>query len=186
MTKSVKPLDQSLADEPRPADVAISEERANVGKLLAGPYFTLVGDLDRRLRDAGFGDVRPAHGTVFQVLDAEGSRVTELAARAGMTKQAMTELVVHLERGGYVERVPDPRDGRARLVRLTRRGWECIRAARAAIAEIEVAWAGRIGARRLERIRADLGALNDALEVEPSWPRAGPTAGAASGSGEQG
>lgn len=156
----------------RPRDVPALEERPNVGRLLAGPYFLLVEALDRRLREGGFGDVRPAHGTVFQVIDEAGTRVTELAARAGMTKQAMTELVVHLEAGGYLERAPDPRDGRARLVRLTRRGWECIAAARAAIAQIEAEWAGLIGTARMDDVRGALEALNDALAVEPSWPRA--------------
>jgi DNA-binding MarR family transcriptional regulator len=174
MTKTVKPLDQSLADDARPPDLPAEEPGRNAGKLLAGPYFTLVEELHRRLDEAGYGDVRPAHGTVFQVVGASGSRVTELAARAGMTKQAMTELVVHLEAGGYMERAPDPSDGRARLVRLTRRGWECIRVARAGIAEIEAEWTALIGPDRLERLKEDLGALNDALAVEPQWPRVGP------------
>lgn len=171
MTNIVKPPDHTDA-QARPSDVPAREERPNVGKLLAGPYFLLVEALDRRLREGGFGDVRPAHGTVFQVIDEAGTRVTELAARAGMTKQAMTELVVHLEGGGYLERVPDPHDGRARLVRLTRRGWECIAFARAGIAQIEAEWAGLIGTARLDDVKEALEALNDALAVEPSWPRA--------------
>ena len=174
MTKTVKPLDQTLTEDGRPPDVPVHEERRNLGKLLAGPYFALVEALDRRLREGGFGDVRPAHGTVFQVIDADGTRVTELAARAGMTKQAMTELVVHLEAGGYLARAPDPDDGRARLVRLTRRGWECIRVARSCIAEIEADWAEEVGRDRLGRIAEDLGALNDALAIGPEWPRVGP------------
>jgi DNA-binding MarR family transcriptional regulator len=169
MTNIVKPPDHMGA---RPRDVPVREERPNVGKLLAGPYFLLVEALDRRLGEGGFADVRPAHGTVFQVIDEAGTRVTELAARAGMTKQAMTELVVHLEAAGYLERVPDPSDGRARLVRLTRRGWECIAYARAAIADIEVEWAAVIGPARLAEIKEALGELNGALAVEPSWPRA--------------
>jgi DNA-binding MarR family transcriptional regulator len=103
--------------------------------------------------------VRPAHGTVFQVIDEAGPRVTELAARAGMTKQALTELVVHLQAAGYLERVPDSSDGRARPVRLTRRGWECIAYARAAIAGIEVEWAALIGPARLAEVKEALGEL---------------------------
>jgi DNA-binding MarR family transcriptional regulator len=160
--------------DPRPPDMPRTEEVPNIGRLLIGPFRRIEEAVDRGLREAGFGDIRPAHGTVFQVIDADGSRVTELAARAGMTKQAMTELVVHLERGGYLSRVPDPSDGRARLVRLTRRGWESIRAARAAIARAEVEWAQTLGPERYEAMRSALLALNDALAVVPEWPRVAP------------
>ena len=85
-----------MADE-RPPDIPRNEERPNLGKLLARPYLALSAALDERLSAAGYGDVRAAHGVVFAVIDAEGSRVTDLAARAGMTKQAMAELVAHLE-----------------------------------------------------------------------------------------
>jgi DNA-binding MarR family transcriptional regulator len=175
MTNIVKSHDQ-VAVSSRPPGVPAREERPNVGKLLAGPYFQLVDTLHRRLAEGGFGDVRPAHGTVFQVIEEEGTRVTELAARAGITKQAMTELVVHLERAGYLERAPDPHDRRARLVRLTRRGWECIAYARDCIAGIEAEWAALVGAARLAEVKDALGELNAALAVEPSWPRATPRA----------
>ena len=158
----------------RPPDVPRTEEVPNVGRLLMGPFRRIEEAVDRGLREAGFGDIRPAHGTVFQVIDAEGSRVTELAARAGMTKQAMTELVAHLERGGYLSRVPDPAVGRARLVRLTRRGWESIRTARAAIARAEGDWAEILGPETYAAMRGALLALNDALSVGPEWPRVAP------------
>jgi DNA-binding MarR family transcriptional regulator len=74
------------------------------------------------LREAGYGDVRPAHYAVFRYLAPEGSRVTELAEAAGMTQQSMGEFVAHLERLGFVERRPDPRDGRARIVVPTEAG----------------------------------------------------------------
>src|SRR5918997_2558089 len=67
-------------------------------------------------------DVRRAHGPVFEMLDPGGSRVADLARRARMSRQAMGELVDDLERLGYVERRPDPRDGRAKLVMLTEKG----------------------------------------------------------------
>ncbi len=177
MTKTVKPLDQTLTDDGAPAATSRAEERPQRwASCSRAPTSRWSRRSTGACDEAGFGDVRPAHGTVFQVIDADGTRVTELAARAGMTKQAMTELVVHLEAGGYLERAPDPYDGRARLVRLTRRGWECIRVARAGIAEIEAEWAALIGPDRLGRLKEDLGALNDALAVEPQWPRVGPRA----------
>jgi len=147
--------------------------QTSIGKLLADTYLAAVKILDRRLRTAGFPDVRPSHGTAFQVISADGSRVTDLAARAGMTKQAMTELVAHLERAGYLDRGPDPADGRARLVRLTPKGWECT-AARAIVGQIEAEWTELIGQRRMAGLRAGLEALSDAVGDGPSAPGSAP------------
>src|ERR687898_799338 len=77
------------------------------------------------LDEAGFGDVREGHGCVFGFIDVEhGSRLTDLAERAGLTKQAVGEAVAELERKGYLKRVPDPQDGRAKIIKLTERGLE--------------------------------------------------------------
>jgi DNA-binding MarR family transcriptional regulator len=114
------------------------------------------------LRAEGYGDVRPAHYAVFRYLDDEGSRVTELAEAAGMTKQSMGELVDHLERRGYVERRLDPRDGRAKIVVLTEKGRRGIEAAAERIAGIEAELARWMGDERLEELTgslADLGAF---------------------------
>ena len=73
-----------------------------------------------------------------------------------MTKQAMAELVAHLERHDYVSRVPAPHDRRAKLVLLTDRGREVVRLARALVPDIEARVARAIGQRRLTQLRADL------------------------------
>ena len=104
------------------------------------------------MKEAGYGDVRPAHYAVFRYLKGEGSRVTELAEAAGMTKQSMGELVDHLERRGYVERRPDPRDRRAKIVVSTEKGRRGIKAAAERIAEIEAELAGRMGKEGLEEL----------------------------------
>jgi DNA-binding MarR family transcriptional regulator len=135
----------------------------NLGDLLRDPFLAMVDHIHRRLAEQGHPDVRPAHGNVFQFVDREGTRVSELAARARMTKQSMGELVAHLEAGGYVERVPDPTDRRARLVRLTPRGWEAYPIAREAIADVEAGWTARLGAAKMGRLRELLGELNEAL-----------------------
>ena len=75
------------------------------------------------LAEAGFDDVRPAHTTVFQHIKAEGSRLSELAERAQITKQSMGYLVDYLEEHRYVERRADPSDRRASLIFLTEWGW---------------------------------------------------------------
>src|SRR5690349_10738908 len=70
--------------------------------------------------------LRPAHTGLLPHIDKEGTRLTELARRVGVTKQAVGQLVEDLERMGVVERAPDPLDGRARLVRFTDRGLQAI------------------------------------------------------------
>jgi DNA-binding MarR family transcriptional regulator len=135
----------------------------NLGDQLRDPFLAMVDHIHRRLAERGHPDVRPAHGNVFQFIDADGTRVSELAARARMTKQSMGELVAHLEAGGYVERAPDPTDRRAKLVHLTKRGWEAYPIAREAIAEVEAEWTRRLGETKMRRLRALLGELNEAL-----------------------
>jgi DNA-binding MarR family transcriptional regulator len=91
-------------------------------------------------------------------------RATELATYARITKQSMGYLVDHLSAGGYVERVPDPTDQRAKVVRLTPRGWAASRKIRAAVRDVEADWARRVGAVRVEHLRAILRDLVASLE----------------------
>jgi DNA-binding MarR family transcriptional regulator len=99
-----------------------------------------------RLREEGFSDLREGHGCVFGFIDLEhGSRLTDLAENAGLTKQAVGEAVAELERLGYVERVPDPNDGRAKIIRLTTRGLDGCLTGRRLFAEIEQEWADELG-----------------------------------------
>src|SRR5688572_9981273 len=82
----------------------------------------MVAELADRLAAAGYTDIPTAAHPVFENLDRDGTRLTELAARADMTHQSMGELVATLEKRGYIERQPDPTDRRARLVCLTAKG----------------------------------------------------------------
>ena len=111
------------------------------------------------LADAGFDDLRPAHTAVFQHIDANGSRLTDLADRAQITKQSMGYLVDYLEQHGYVERRPDPSDRRAALVCLTERGWDQVRTALGIIAALEQEWTDALGEPRVEQLRALLDEL---------------------------
>jgi DNA-binding MarR family transcriptional regulator len=106
------------------------------------------------MADAGFGDIREGHGCVFGHIDPEhGSRLTELAEGSGVTKQAVGEVVSELERLGYVERVPDPGDGRAKIIKLTERGYDAWQTSRRLFAEIERDWAERLGEDRIASLR---------------------------------
>lgn len=124
-----------------------------LGALLRRPLQALTLQIADDLARAGFADLRSAHLVVFQHLEVDGSRLTDLAARAHMTKQSMWALVGDLESMGYVERVPDPGDGRARIVRRTERGWAVEAAARASVRAFEAAWTERVGSERMRQFR---------------------------------
>src|SRR5829696_584676 len=105
----------------------------------------------------------------FALNDDAGTRVSVLAARAQVTKQSMGELVAHLEAHGYVERVPDPSDRRAKLVRTTALGRRAIRVARAAVADAEARWSERLGRAKMHRLRELLEELNRVpLSADPA------------------
>src|ERR671924_891491 len=99
--------------------------------LLAEVQGAVSDELYGQLHERGYGDIRPAHGCVFGFIERTGgARLTALADRSGLTKQAVGEVVADLEGMGYVERVPDPGDGRAKIIRLTDRGREGQRVAK--------------------------------------------------------
>jgi DNA-binding MarR family transcriptional regulator len=115
-----------------------------------------VAALHRRLEEEGFEGMRFSHGAVFRFIDVEGSRLTTLAARSGLTKQALGEVVIDLERHGYVERTADPQDNRAKIIRLTGRGVKAQEAAARILADIERRWARHVGEARVTGMRATL------------------------------
>src|SRR5690242_3116261 len=146
----------------RPLPGSSRHERPNIGILLRVLLQDVVTGVSDGLSEAGFDDIRPAHTAVFQHIDADGSRLTDLAERAQITKQSMGYLVDYLEERGYLERRPDPTDRRVALICLTDRGWEQIRAALAIISAIEDDWTRRIGKRRMQELRDSLGELGSA------------------------
>jgi DNA-binding MarR family transcriptional regulator len=133
--------------------------RPNTVVLLREAFIALNNRVVVRLAERGHGVVRPAHGAVFQYLDDAGTSVARLAERAQMTKQAMAELVIHLEKHGYVVRRPDPDDGRAKLVVPTRKGLEVFAIAQELVPEIEREIDTLVGPRRAAALRADLDRL---------------------------
>jgi DNA-binding MarR family transcriptional regulator len=139
------------------------EQPENLAILLREPFRTMNARLLERLAERGHPGVRSSHGNVLQYLDDGGTRVSLLAERAQMSKQAMAQLVAHLEAHGYVERVPDPGDGRAKLVRATERGREVYAIARELMGEVEARLAERLGEAKLRRLRALLAELDAAL-----------------------
>ena len=114
---------------------------------------SVAAELHRRLREQGFTEIRDTHGCVFRFIDREGSRLTDLAELNDMSKQAVGEIVDDLQAHAYVERAPDPVDGRAKIIRLTERGQDAQSAAVAIFAEIEREWAERFGQERVAVMR---------------------------------
>jgi DNA-binding MarR family transcriptional regulator len=144
-------------------DTAARRRPENLGVLLREPFMVETERLHSYFAEHGHPEVRPPHGDVLQYLDDGGTRVSEVAARAQVTKQSMAELVLHLERHGYVERVPDPSDRRAKLVRATARGDEVYSLARSFLARTEAEWTRKLGKRKMAQLRELLVELNSAL-----------------------
>ena len=137
-----------------------------IGQLLVNNMRLFREDLFRHTVERGFSDLRPAHLQVFGSIKADGTRLTDLAEWTNMGRSSMAELIDDLETKGYVERRPDPGDGRAKLVCLTERGWEAMRAGRKVIERIEDDYARRIGRERFEAMCLALEDLLD--ELDPS------------------
>ncbi len=108
---------------------------------------------------AGYDDMSPAMARIAAQIADEGSRVTELAERARITKQSASALVEQLERAGYVTRVPDPADARAKVVTLAARGLAVQRVAQREERAIEREWTRHLGADRMRALRGALTAL---------------------------
>ncbi|TYL55517.1 MarR family transcriptional regulator [Nocardioides sp. BGMRC 2183] len=114
----------------------------------------------------GYDDLTLAQARMAARLDESGMRLTELAAAAQVTKQTAGFLVDQLERAGYVRREPDPRDARARLIRLADRGLRARERAREIEAIVESEWEQHLGVERMEALRA---AVLDLRELTDPW-----------------
>lgn len=123
--------------------------------LLAEAKERFVTEAQQRLRAAGFTGIS-GNGVVFRWLDPEGSRLSELVEASGMSKQAFGEHITSLEHHGYLTRIPDPADGRAKLVVPTERGRAAHAEARRIFAELEAEWAGAVGAEAFAELRRTL------------------------------
>src|SRR3954470_21247925 len=113
----------------------------------------LYSEFRRELVETGYGDIRPTHGCVFRFIREEPLRLTELATLAGMTKQSIGEVIDNLVELGYVKRVPDPQDRRAKLLCLTERGEEAQKVGFGLFRKVEQRWAKRYGPDRLAQLR---------------------------------
>ena len=146
----------SSTDDPQP----------NVGVLM----YVAARSLEERAYDAlvaaGAADVTPTQARLMAQIDPDGSRVVTLAARARITKQSAAFLVDQLERAGYVVRVADPSDGRAKLVRLSPQGRAFGDAANAEVARVLEEWEQHLGAARMRDLEDTMRMLR---EITDPW-----------------
>lgn len=135
----------------------------NTGRLLIQTFQRFEERLVERLRGSGFEHVTMAHLSALRHLDIEGLRIGDLASDAGVTKQAMGQMVKELERRGWVEVCPDPTDGRARRVCYTDDGLQLIRAAQGNVGELEREFQAVLGEESYAALRSGLTRLLSAL-----------------------
>ncbi|RBY83165.1 MarR family winged helix-turn-helix transcriptional regulator [Blastococcus sp. TF02A-26] len=138
----------------------------NLGLLCFFPYRALESRVLAALNEAGFDDITLAQGRIAARIGEDGTRLTDLAAQAQVTKQTAGFLVEQLEKAGYVRRVPDPTDGRARLVCFAERGRAAVAVARRVEVEVEAEWTAHLGE---ESTRALREALTRLREVTDPW-----------------
>lgn len=135
-------------------------------------FRVLIDELHAELARQGHPEVRPMHGFVFQAIGADGTTAAELGRRLGVSKQAAGKTIDSLEQLGYVQRGPDPRDARRKVVRLTDRGVDCLVRSARIFDDIRSRWAKVVGAQRLQAMEDDLRQLTPAgafpLDV-PGW-----------------
>lgn len=136
-------------------------DELNLGLLCYIAYRAMETRVFDALAAAGFADMTTAQGRVFARIGPEGTRVTELAEQAQITKQTAGFLVDQLERAGYVRRVPDATDARARLVQIAPRGQAAVAIARTVEAEVEAEWTRHLGKQGASQLRRALTRLRE-------------------------
>jgi DNA-binding MarR family transcriptional regulator len=144
------------------------KEQNHFDSLFRKPYRSYVEWLYERLAATDFPEIRMTHNAVFRLIERKGSRVTDLAEHASMTKQSMAYLVEDLVTSGYVMTMSDPTDGRAKLVVLTKKGSNLMTAARRLGHAYERHIATLLGTEKAYELRNLLETLNDALEHNPT------------------
>lgn len=136
-------------------------DQVNIGVLMFVSHRAAESRVLEAIHRAGYTDLTMAQARIAARIGPNGTRISDLASQALVTKQTATALIDRLEENGYVERVTDPTDARARLVRLGPRGREIMPLARAEEAAIEAEWTHHLGGNRMASLRAALESLRE-------------------------
>ena len=135
-----------------------------LSELLSQILVAFADEFERRLSQSGHAELSlPLGANVLRFLNGDGVRVGTLAKQSHVSKQAISQQVAYLEHLGYVKMAADPRDGRAKVVRLTRRGRHARDVAAPLFAQIERIWARRLGRSEVEALRESLEAVATGL-----------------------
>jgi DNA-binding MarR family transcriptional regulator len=137
-----------------------------IGALLRVPWEAVQAHMLKRLHERGFDDFDPAYLPVVRYPGPQGLRPSELATRLQISKQALNYLLGELERLDYLERRPDPDDGRSKRIALTPRGTAAAKVIRTAVAEIEADWSQQLGPERFNLLRTLLHDLNQITQPQ--------------------
>jgi DNA-binding MarR family transcriptional regulator len=137
------------------------------GILLGLAYTSFVDELHEELAARGFDDLGSAYGYVFRALASAPMRPSQLAERLGITNQGAFKVLEEMQSRGYVERAPDPDDGRATLIRLARRGRDALASARRFHRRYERRLAAEIGKNQAKELRR----LLERLAKAPADPK---------------
>jgi DNA-binding MarR family transcriptional regulator len=138
----------------------------NLGRLLLVAVHNWQNALVRGLQEAGFRDFRSAHMHLLRYVDVGGTRITEIAERADVTKQAIGKLIATCEKLDLVKTVADPTDGRAKIVVFTKKSQAVIMAERTIIRRIDALLKARLGATAFAELRASLSVIGDLPSME--------------------
>jgi DNA-binding MarR family transcriptional regulator len=138
-----------------------SDDELNIGLLLFIPYRWMENRVFAALAKSGYDDITTAQMKLIQRIGPDGTRLTELAEQAQVTKQTAGYLVDQLEKAGWVERVADPSDKRARHIRLSGRAKEAVPIADAAVAAVTAEWQAHLGKQRMTQLRQTLTKLRE-------------------------
>ncbi len=131
----------------------------HLGWLLGRADLLFAEGVTRAMHERGFAGIRLVHIALIRNVDENGTRITEIARRAGMTKQATGQLVAEFVELGYIRLVADPEDGRVKIARYTAKGKRLLVAIVASIEQTEDAVSLTIGAAKLEALKSTLGQI---------------------------
>lgn len=131
-----------------------------LARMLLEAYRMMDDEIEAALQDRGVPDLRPSQARAMLLIDRAGTRLSDLAQRAAITKQAMMQVVDDLVSEGMVRREPDPSDARAKMVKLTAKGLRQRAEARRALASVETRARRRLGNRRYDALKATLSELS--------------------------
>ena len=125
----------------------------NTGVYIRNLWDELRHNMETQLKENGYDDISPSHGWIFYNTEDRGSRISDLAAKAKITKQSMSALVAQLEAGGYVKKMPDDTDKRAWLLLLTDNGKKVKSAGQQINLAFEQQWKQKLGEADYEQFR---------------------------------